>query len=125
MSWEVNGINGSTDERWDLCDHLEVGQVAPFWAGENDSCGPVARYGMCAKCYEEHKEVQKEIEEICHDCGNEYPRSKVIFWKWYDFYAPQGDEPLVICDTCATKEKHKKRVREDDIAYQREMQYYD
>tara|TARA_Y100001956_G_scaffold82973_1_gene107715 strand:- start:121303 stop:121680 length:378 start_codon:yes stop_codon:yes gene_type:complete len=125
MSWEVNGINGHIDKRWDFCEHLNVGDIAPHWVGEQDSFGPVARYGMCVKCYEKHKEEQKEIEEICSDCGEEFPRSKVIFWKWYDFHAPQGDEPYIVCESCQQKEKHKERVRKDDIAYQREMQYYD
>ena len=34
-------------------------------------------------------------------------------WRWYDFYAPQGDEPLEICKCCWEAPKHQERMLRD------------
>lgn len=35
-------------------------------------------------------------------------------WRWYDFYAPQGDEAPFICFACRALPKHLARVARDD-----------
>lgn len=121
MNWFVHGTNETITEEWDHCEHLKVGQVAPYMVGEQDSFGPVARMGMCKECHEKYQAQQDEELEYCHDCGQEKPMKEMREWRWYDFYSPQGDEPLIICDDCAVKDKHKERVRRDNEAYEREM----
>lgn len=113
MNWVINGVNSTITEEWDMCDHLSVGMVAPYWLGEQDSFGPVVRYGMCKECNIEHQKVSAEETEHCTDCGNEFKVSEGITWRWYDFYAPQGDEPLHICNECTKAEKHKNRIDRD------------
>lgn len=61
----------------------------------------------------------------CYDCKQPKFKYQVTEWKWYDFYAPQGDEPLVICDTCWDAPKHKERRRKDQADYNREMGHDD
>lgn len=95
------------------CEHVEAG--APIFAVgcEDDSFGPLARIGNCEACY--HASVAAHAAEmvVCNDCKKEVPRSQATEWKWWDFYAPQGDEPLVICDQCRKLPKHIERVRAD------------
>ena len=57
----------------------------------------------------------------CDDCKQARARKDTIEWRWYDFYAPQGDEPLVICTECQSKPKHVKRVAKDEADYRYEM----
>lgn len=121
MNWFVHGQKQTITEEWDHCEHLEVGDVAPYMVGEQDSFGPVARTGMCKECHDKYKEEQEQELEYCYDCGQEKPMKEIREWRWYDFYAPQGDEPLMICDECSVKDKHKERVRKDNEAYEREM----
>lgn len=121
MNWPVNGFNQTITEEWDHCEHLKVGEVAPWMVGENDSFGPVSRYGLCNECYEKHKAAEEEELEFCHDCGQEKPMKQMTAWRPYDFYAPQGDEPLMICDSCCKAETHRERVRIDREDYEREM----
>lgn len=121
MNWVVHGQKQTITEEWDHCEHLNVGDVAPYMVGEQDSFGPVARMGMCQECHDKYKEEQEQELEYCHDCGQEKPMKEMRQWRWYDFYAPQGDEPLMICDDCSVKDKHKERVRKDNEAYEREM----
>ena len=113
MNWIVHNQNKTVTEEWDHCEHLSVGDIAPQVVGEQDSFGPVARYGMCEACYETYLEEQGEEKEICHDCGESKFMKDMFEWRWYGFYAPQGDEPLIICDECGQKPKHVNRVRRD------------
>lgn len=129
MNWYIHDKNKMITDAWDHCDHLEVGQIAPYVLGEEDSFGPVARNGMCKECYDECKKAAGEEIEICYDCGQEKPKKETQEWRWYDFHAPQGDEPMIICDECAKKEKHIKRVRKDHDDLRAELgdadDYYD
>lgn len=121
MNWFVHDTNKTITEEWEHCEHLEVGQSAPYMVGEQDSFGPVARMGMCKECYDKYKEEQEEELEYCYDCGEKKPMKEIQRWTWHDFYPPQGDEPLLICDDCSVKDKHKNRVRRDNEAYEREF----
>jgi len=51
----------------------------------------------------------------------EEPITRGFNWKWYDFYAAQGDEPLRICYACQKLAKHKTRVRRDREDYNAEF----
>jgi hypothetical protein len=57
----------------------------------------------------------------CGDCGKDKFKYLTTEWRWFDFYAPQGDEPLVICDCCRKLPKHCERVRKDTADYNHEM----
>lgn len=90
---------------------------------ENDSFG---REGYCV-CEECHKKQQEEVDSevvTCHDCQQNFPRKETISWKWYDFYAAQGDEPVIVCDSCRTKPKHRERVERDRREAEEEEEYY-
>lgn len=113
MNWFVHKVNDTVREEYDHCEHLSVGDIAPHVVGEQDSFGPVERYAMCHACYEEHqKEVDEELE-YCRDCGQQKPMKDMIEWRWYDFYAPQGDEPRIVCNACTKLPKHQQRVERD------------
>jgi hypothetical protein len=98
----------------DLCDHVTAdpaSAVALF--NEDDSFGPVTRYVCCAPCRDQRMKEEGDEKIACQDCGTVYTRKEVVFWRWYDFYAPQGDEPLVICKPCTQGPRHKQRVARD------------
>lgn len=102
------------DARWDLCDHLKVGDVATVVHNEDDSFGEVCRMAECKECYDVTKAAEAIELHTCFDCGEDKPGSEMNKWRWYDFYAPQGDEPLDLCDTCLTMPKHRQRVQKDN-----------
>jgi hypothetical protein len=41
-------------------------------------------------------------------------------WRWYDFYAAQGDEPYYICSLCWELPKHQTRMSNDRYNRQQE-----
>ena len=100
-----NALDGS-------CEHIAIGQPGHL-VGENDSFGPMVRYLECNDCYKETKRLEEEEEVFCTDCGCTVKVKDTISWKPYDFYAPQGDEPLIICNSCKVKETHLERVAYD------------
>lgn len=51
--------------------------------------------------------------EVCYDCKKPTFKKDGFEWKWYDFYAAQGDEPLFICNQCRKGEVHRHRVEND------------
>lgn len=105
-----------TELHEDLCEHLQIGDKAIVHT-ERDSFGPVGEVILCQDCEDERLKEEAEVQVICHDCKQEHPRSQTIAWKWYDFYAAQGDEPLTICDACRVADKHQARVRADEREY--------
>lgn len=102
------------------CEHVEVGKPG-ILVGEQDSFGPVTRFLECPECRKASREQEDEELERCADCGKDYPRKEVVMWKWYDFYAASGDEPLCVCDGCRVKIKHRLRCWRDDRDYADEM----
>ena len=107
----------------DYCDHCskeDLSKAVGFFF-ERDSCGYVFKYVVCEPCKVACKEAEGKQPVVCHDCGQTVERKDSIEWRWYDFYAPQGDEPLVICNTCKDAEKHKQRVAKDDADYRSEF----
>ena len=132
MNWTVDRLvlkvtQKNIDSVEDVCPHVHVGGSAHY-VGEQDSFGPVSSWLCCDECYAEAEKAQAardQVEtEVCHDCKQEVPRKDILEWKWYDFYAPQGDEPLCICKSCWTKEKHVQRRAKDDADYNEEMDLY-
>ena len=89
--------------------------------GEMDSFGPVCIFISCHVCEEANQEAEDNETVHCDDCKQARARKDTIEWRWYDFYAPQGDEPLVICTECQSKPKHVKRVAKDEADYRYEM----
>lgn len=116
-----NRYNVKVRDEFDFCEHLTVGAVAYRAIYENDCCGTVGVYACCKECSEALDKQEDEEIVTCDDCGGEFARKDTHEWKPYDFYAPQGDEPMVICGTCRLAEKHLARVRKDRADYQAEF----
>jgi len=106
------------------CEHVEadIGSGVAVLC-EDDSFGPVGRYAVCQACLDEHHKSRSEEKVTCDDCKQVKLRSETRQWRWYDFYAAQGDEALVICSTCKSLPKHKNRVRKDRQARDEELGY--
>lgn len=96
-----------------LCPHVEAGVPAYAVFKEDDSFGPVGRYAVCKDCYTAEEASQEEEVVGCDDCHGRFPRREVRSWRWYDFYAPQGDEAYQICGACWDEPKHAARRAED------------
>lgn len=124
MNWIVRRvIKTVTQEQFDEyehCDHVKVGESA-YYGCEHDSFGPLDGYLCCETCRESQRKSEAEELVYCNDCGKEHPRANTVAWKWYDFYAPQGDEPIIVCDTCRLAARHQRRVAKDQADYNREF----
>jgi hypothetical protein len=103
----------SIDLEDSLCSHVEVGETPYAVFKEDDSFGPVGRYAVCEDCYKEEKAKEEEELVTCDDCKKKHPRKDVMSWRWYDFYAAQGDEPFEICNECWDLPKHSVRRADD------------
>lgn len=107
----------------DLCDHVTAEDLsnAVGYFYERDSFGLVGAYICCQACTDAGKNAEAEELVCCDDCKLSFPRKQTIAWKWYDFYAAQGDEPTIVCDTCQDADKHKARVAQDQRNYNEEF----
>ncbi len=104
-----------------ICKHVEQDSTKLYKISrEHDSMGSES-YGMCKECCDKAQEYEDNQEDTCHDCHGTFKMKELKEWRWYDFYAPQGDEPLLICDTCRQSEKHIERVRKDKADYDEEF----
>ncbi len=104
------------------CEHAEAdASVVAYVRYEKDSFGPVSSYACCAECDKRADEEEDNEIHTCHDCKQDKPQKDGIHWKWYDFYAAQGDEPLFICNCCRKEPKHLKRVEDDRRAHDEEF----
>jgi len=103
------------DERTDRCEHVQADpSLAYVVHKEADSFGPVDVYVCCQPCDEARERVREEVEKRhCADCGAEKKLSETREWRWYDFYAAQGDEPVIVCVPCWSGPKHAARRAED------------
>lgn len=107
------------------CDHVENDPSLMFCVSyENDAWGREG-YCMCQSCTENAEEAEGQEMVTCHDCGQEFQKKDTIEWRWYDFYAPQGDEPLTICEGCRHKETHLERRRRDRADLEEELDQYE
>lgn len=103
------------------CDHVEAdASLAHVVMFENDSFGREGHVA-CKVCEDKADEEEGKEAVVCHDCKQDKEKKDTIEWKWYDFYAAQGDEPLIICDCCRGKEVHQNRVARDRAAYREEF----
>jgi len=104
------------------CPHVEKDiNLAYALRREMDSFGPVSSWVCCKKC--DDKETEREGLEtaVCHDCSKSVMKKDSFLWRWYDFYAPQGDIPLRVCNACRHAPKHIERVRRDQEDYEQEF----
>lgn len=122
MNWFTKSVIGhlSTEKKQALidedrgCRHVEKdATLATHVSRENDSFGVVSQYVCCRACFEKLK--QREGKEIvtCNDCHGKFEAKDTMQWIWYDFYAPQGDIPLTVCNTCWSKDRHQNRMAND------------
>ena len=116
----------------DPCEHVERGEAEPvILHTESDSFGTVGGYAPCRSCEDKRREEEANETVVCRDCKEQKKRKETFQWKWYDFYAPQGDVPLTICFECRDKPTHKRRVqqdkwdREDEFGYEDDDDYDD
>jgi len=107
------------------CEHLETNpELLHVVSYECDSWGREG-YAMCKACADKAQEEVDDEEVHCQDCHQPVKKKDSIEWRWYDFYAPQGDEPRIVCHVCVNKEEHQERVRRDQIEREQESSYYD
>jgi len=134
MNWftRENITTRSEDKKKELieqdgaCPHAEKDlNLAQVLRSEKDTWGPVSTYVCCFECDEKTSQQEQKEIVVCCDCSGSFEKSETIQWKWYDFYAPQGDQPMTICRGCRSKEKHQERVRKDREDYDSEMSHYD
>lgn len=108
-------------QEWGGCDHVVADPALLHVVSyENDSFGQEG-YCMCESCWTAAQAAEDEVEYVCEDCKQSVKLKDGRFWKWYDFSAAQGDEPLFICNTCRKGETHVNRVRQDRQDYEREF----
>lgn len=124
MNWFTKGYIGAQSahdfvkknlEEGSLCEHVEKDHgLAKYWVTENDSFGDDGKHIMCERCWEEMQEQEKNQEVQCHDCKGIFKQKDTEEYRWYGFYPNQGDEPLIICKQCLTKDKHVDRLNNDN-----------
>lgn len=107
----------------DFCEHVkedDLSQAVGFFY-ERDSFGWVFTEICCQACKDKVKAEEAEVLVTCADCALPHPRKSTSEWKWYDFYAAQGDEPTIICNGCWSAEKHQQRMARDQQDYNAEF----
>lgn len=129
MNWFTRGIIvGDVEHKQKLaaqdgaCEHVEADiNLATIIRREMDSFGPVSSFVCCKACDE--KATEEEDNEDCHcaDCKLTVKKKDGFEWRWYDFYAAQGDTPLFICNKCKELDRHKARVARDDADRRAEL----
>ena len=113
------------DDRSDLCEHVEVNRTQAYAVLCEDDCsGLVVRYVVCVSCYAAHEQEEGSRIRRCCDCHKDVQQKEGGEWRWYDFYAAQGDEPMFLCDVCRRLPRHLERRRRDLEDYQEEMARY-
>ena len=100
-------------EEWGGCEHVEADPGKLYVVHyENDSFGREG-YCLCEECDTEREEDEGNQLYTCTDCKVKFPLKDMLVWKWYDFFAVQGDEPLHLCKSCYAAPKHQERIRKD------------
>ena len=99
----------------DFCDHCSEDDLSKAigFSYEKDSFGYVGTEIVCQECKESQDKEAAKQETCCHDCNNKVKVGETTEWRWYDFYAAQGDTPLVICNNCWGESKHQVRMAKD------------
>lgn len=110
---------------YEACEHVEAGTTPHSLLCEDDSFGAVGRYVACEACAKKARDEERAVQYTCVDCKQPHTLAEgLILWRWYDFYAAQGDEPTPVCATCQTGPKHKQRVARDREAERAENRGY-
>lgn len=107
----------------DYCPHVtseDTSKAVGFFY-EKDSHGYVGAVVVCEECRVEAQEEVDASPTQCADCGEYKPRKVVRPWLWYDFYAPAGEVPRNVCNTCWELPKHQQRMKDDADARDREF----
>jgi len=91
---------------------------------ENDSFGREG-YCLCQECLDQCLKEEAESTVCCYDCKGTFKKSETTEWRWYDFYAPAGEEPLIICNTCRAADTHLRRCDQDHANYTAECGSHD
>lgn len=124
-------IHNVSDKVMECCEHVtkDLSLVCEVMVTKTEESEQLK--ALCKECtLEMLKKLDKEEEEadtrteVCYDCHKEVRRAKITYWRWYDFCAAQGDEPIKICDNCLGKTKHVNRVLRDREDYEEEMRRY-
>lgn len=107
----------------DFCDHVTAEDLSKGvgYFYERDSFGLVFSEICCQECKDKAKAKEAEVIVQCGDCKQSFPRKLTTEWRWYDFYAAQGDIPSIVCNTCWTAETHQQRMARDARDYNEEM----
>ena len=113
MNWFTNRNFGVVTDEMDHCEHLKVGEKYHRMSQENDSFGIVGQWAGCEACCAAADAVEAEEQVGCTYCKVLKPRSETRLWRWYDFYAAQGDIPLCVCKECWDKPSHQRRMASD------------
>ena len=114
-------------EGTDFCEHCtaeDLSKAVGFFY-EKDSFGYVFTEIACKECEDKGKEEEDNKMVCCDDCKGTFLRKETTEWRWYDFYAAQGDEPCIICDECWNKPAHQSRMARDKADYDAEFGYGD
>jgi hypothetical protein len=74
-----------------------------------------------AKTVEDAERAHSEATCTCPNCRRDVQRQDLREWRWYDFYAAQGDIPMKLCAHCWSEPGHKDRMERDRRAYNSEM----
>lgn len=121
MNWFVNSCNREIAAGEETCEHLHGATHSYLATEERDSFGGLGYYHMCEACANKAQEEEDNRTVVCQDCKSVVLSKDTITWTWYDFYAAQGDIPLVICKSCAKGPKHQERLDRDHMDYQAEF----
>jgi hypothetical protein len=131
MNWFTKSrLVGASDDKkralvslWGGCDHVQEDPLLAVCVSyENDSFGREG-YCLCQTCLDGVNKQEDEEEHTCRDCHSKFTlASGGILWKWYDFHAPQGDEPYPVCSDCQKKEAHIQRVIRDEANLREELE---
>lgn len=95
---------GHTTNNWIM---MEYGVLEPY----------------CQSCVQKENEEYENELVFCGDCKTLKPRKEVRSWRWFDFYAAQGDEPMLVCTSCWGAHRHQRRMEQDAIDREREMRF--
>jgi hypothetical protein len=132
MNWftskDVSNVSLAKKEEYaeenDACEHVIANPgLMTSISYENDSFGREG-YCMCDECKAKSEEEESDRDVVCCDCHLTMKAKETISWKWYDFYAAQGDEAMIVCNNCQRKDKHKARVRQDALDRDEELGRY-
>jgi hypothetical protein len=120
MNWSGKSLDVRQVQTWlnapesDLCEHVAAQPALAFaLLKEDDSFGPVVRAVVCKDCDARHEEDEAAQLRTCQDCHTAVRAEAGLEWRWYDFYAAQGDEALFLCLGCWKAPKHQARRARD------------